>query len=402
MRGMNVPNFMGKSSLRFLVHDCMNMTSLKIHRIVAVGLMIGSMIASGGCSSLGLSLFPTGHFLTKQSEAILACSPRSADIPRELSMGVEPVHYLQPGDVLLIEPVELTSDVRIPADQKVLTDGTIDLGKYGRVVLAGMTIENAESFIEQTIKDTGEEATAINVRLLDPIHRYYVLGEVNSPGSYPLEGHESVLDGILAAGGLTSAAAPCKILLARPTSPESCRVTLQVCYREITQMGDTTTNYQLKPGDRIFVATRSCAEDLMFWQATKTCERCCKCQTACLDPNAVPTFNPMSRVVPTVYRSRPNDSNKDSEEVGTQSVDPSFGELIEGTDASVPLSPSGSVPSTGTLRLPNPQSTGAKPIVAPSTPGRAGEIESGDGELDFNNSKPIQRFEPMWIKPSGG
>ena len=45
--------------------------------------------------------------------------------------------------------------------------------------------------------------------------------------------------------------------MSRPTSPDSCRLVLPICYLEIVQHGDTTTNYQLAPGDRIFVPSRS-------------------------------------------------------------------------------------------------------------------------------------------------
>ncbi len=245
------------------------------------------LLSSLGCSSLGLSLFPTGHYLTDQSEQILKQAPKSAMIPRELNRTVMPVHYLEPGDVLLLEPVKLDSEVRLPADQRVLVDGSIDLGKFGRAVVAGMTLEEAENFVGNTIAGAGEKDAQFNIRLLESVHRFYVLGEVNSPGSYPLTGYETVLDGILAAGGLTSDAATCKILLARPTDNCSCRVTLPVCYREITQMGDATTNFQLQPGDRIFVSSRSFCEELMFWRASQTCAHCSKCQKQCPHPESI-------------------------------------------------------------------------------------------------------------------
>ncbi len=246
-----------------------------------------------GCSSLGISLFPAGHHLTKQAEEVLRRSPNAPALPRELHRTVIPVHYLEPGDTLLIETVKLDSDVRLPADQQVMTDGSIDLGGYGRVVVAGLTLEDAEGLVEQALLDEGEEKTAINIRLLDAMHRFYVLGEVNSPGSYPLTGFESVLDGILAAGGLTSDAAQCKILLARPTPSHASRVTLPICYREIAQMGDTSTNYQLQPGDRIYVASRSFFDELMFWTATDTCDRCCKRQSPSSNPESVNTVTPV-------------------------------------------------------------------------------------------------------------
>ena len=91
---------------------------------------------------------------------------------------------------------------------------------------------------------------------------FYVLGEVNAPGSFPLNGRETVLDAIVAAGGLTDKASRRNIILSRPTHPNGCRVVLPICYREIVQLGDTSTNYQIAPGDRVFVATRTFWEDL--------------------------------------------------------------------------------------------------------------------------------------------
>src|SRR4029453_9400152 len=49
---------------------------------------------------------------------------------------------------------------------------------------------------------------------------YYVLGEVNAPGAFPLRGRETVLDGIVAAGGLNSNASRNNIILSRPTHPD--------------------------------------------------------------------------------------------------------------------------------------------------------------------------------------
>ncbi|WP_153558463.1 polysaccharide biosynthesis/export family protein [Roseimaritima sediminicola] len=256
------------------------------------------LLSSVGCSSLGISLYPTGHLLTPESEAVLEQAPSRAPLPRELDLSVVPVHYLQPGDVLLIEAVEFDENVRLPADQKVMPDGTLDLAGFGRLQVAGMTLEEAEAAIEQRLVAMQASPAQVNVRLLDGIERYYVLGEVQSPGAYPLVGHETVLDGILQAGGLTDLAAPCRILLARPTAPGSCRVVLPICYRQITQLGDTTTNYQLQPGDRIYIASRSCCEEWMFWKAKQSCDRCCGAQQACCAPQAVPQYRPVAVTLP--------------------------------------------------------------------------------------------------------
>lgn len=264
------------------------------------GLILVLLGAVAGCSSTGggFSLFSTGSALSDQAREVLDASPRAAALPRELARTVLPAHFLQPGDIVVVEPVRLDSDVRLPADQRVMADGTVDLGGYGRVIVAGLTLEDAERLVEQRIVDAGGDRTQINVRLIEPQQVYYVLGEVNSPGAFPLVGSETVLDAILAAGGLTSGASPCDMMLVRPTPPPSCRVTLPICYRAITQLGDTTTNYQLQPGDRVFIASRSLCETLAFWRAGHTCDRCQKVQCPCPSAEHVGYQNPIHEFLP--------------------------------------------------------------------------------------------------------
>ena len=239
-----------------------------------------------GCSS-GLSLFPTGHFLLKRTREVASPTPLASALNRELDKSVLPALYIGPGDTLVVESISFDSPIRFPADQLVLADGTIDLGRYGRLVVAGMTLEDIEDAVLNRVEEIeGDEVEPVNVRLIDTQGAvYYVLGEVSAPGSYPLVGRETVLDAILAAGGLTNRASPCNIVLTRPSLPDDCRIVLPVCYRQITQLGDTTTNYQIMPGDRITVATRDMCEDLKFWKAKDACEAC-KCHRQCPCPDA--------------------------------------------------------------------------------------------------------------------
>jgi hypothetical protein len=78
--------------------------------------------------------------------------------------------------------------------------------------------------------------------------------------------------------------------------PDGCRIVLPVCYRQIVQLGDTTTNYQLQPGDRIYVPAMSFWEQLCgdTKEEKKGCSPCNRPQTACPwncnGPAAVPTL----------------------------------------------------------------------------------------------------------------
>jgi polysaccharide export outer membrane protein len=250
---------------------------------VIPSLFVLSLVSLTGCtstSSNALGLPSPQHRLLPQAKAFRDAGP-APDGPRELAKALHPAHVLEPGDALLVTVSDLDSIIRIPADQPILPDGTIDLAKYGRPVVAGLTVPAAEAEILRQIRKVEKDASGITVRMLTRVSKvYYVLGEVNAPGVFPLTGRETALDGILAAGGLNRRASEGKIILSRPTQPEGCRVVLPICYPQIVQLGDTTTNYQLQAGDRIYVSSRSLAEDLFPWTNKPTCA-CATQQVPC-------------------------------------------------------------------------------------------------------------------------
>src|SRR6185312_2295457 len=95
---------------------------------------------------------PTGDYLTKDAKFVRSAVPRSVRAPRELQKMVLPSYMVQPGDQLLVEPINLDSPLRFPADQTALPDGTIDLGRFGRLIVAGKTIEEIEPDVAAAIQ----------------------------------------------------------------------------------------------------------------------------------------------------------------------------------------------------------------------------------------------------------
>ena len=232
-----------------------------------------------GCSTLGLS--SPRYKLTKTAEAFRDAATPPPALNRELAKAPLAEYILEPGDSLLIQPVDYDSPVRIAADQPILPDGTIELGEYGRPVVTGLTPPAVEARVRELVKAKEKKDIAVTVRLVGRQSKvYYVFGEVNSPGSFPLSGRETVLDGLVAAGGITRAAQDGKIILSRPSGPDDCRTVLPVCYPQIVQLGDTTTNYQLRPGDRIYVPSQSTLESI-FGSGKKTTAPCCKPNQPC-------------------------------------------------------------------------------------------------------------------------
>lgn len=234
------------------------------------------ILSAVGCESLGFS--PPSNQLLRETKDIRNSAPNPAPVPRELAKELHQAYVVEPGDTLLVQPADLDAPVRLPPDQTIFPDGTIDLGIYGRPVVAGKTLAEIEPEIKKLInaKEKSKEPIAITVRLIGRNTKvYYVLGEVNAPGMFPITGSETVLDGIMKAGGITKRAAEQDVVLSRPTIPEGCRVVYPVCYTNIVQLGDTTTNYQLQPGDRIYVPGRSMLEGIF----QNRCRRSGPCKT---------------------------------------------------------------------------------------------------------------------------
>jgi protein involved in polysaccharide export with SLBB domain len=260
-----------------------------MHKATARYPAVWLLALAAGCTSTGnrFALFPEGHRLTHAARSVRL--PVPPDVPRELDKGVARPYTVEPGDVLLVQPASLDSPVRLPGDQPILPDGSIQLGRYGRLLVAGKTVEQIEWDVNHLIGGCTPDAGPIAVRLVTRDSKvFYVLGEVNAPGAFPLKGRETVLDAILCAGGLNSNAARRHIILSRPTRPDDCRIVLPVCYNEIVQLGDTTTNYQILAGDRIYVPSRSCWEDLLPWKCC--CEPCRRPQVPCCGSG--PSCNP--------------------------------------------------------------------------------------------------------------
>src|SRR5215470_658881 len=85
----------------------------RIRSSAALGLFF--LIATG-CSTVGesIGLTPPANPLSKTAKAVRDAAPVPAPVPRELAMELLPAHVVEPGDTLLVQPVELDAPVRLP------------------------------------------------------------------------------------------------------------------------------------------------------------------------------------------------------------------------------------------------------------------------------------------------
>jgi polysaccharide biosynthesis/export protein len=137
-------------------------------------------------------------------------------------------------------------------------DGKINLGTYGKVYVTGMTVSQARQAIETQLTEF-LDAPKVSVDIFAYNSKvYYVIGEGAGFGDtvtiHPITGNETVLDALVRVNGLSQFTSR-EIWISRP-APDgvSCDQILPVKWADVVKGGATGTNYQVLPGDRIFLA----------------------------------------------------------------------------------------------------------------------------------------------------
>jgi polysaccharide export outer membrane protein len=146
----------------------------------------------------------------------------------------------------------------IRGEHLVRPDGTVNLGIYGRVRVAGMNQETAKEALEAHLsKFFLKPSISLDVAGFNS-SVYYIIFDGGGAGEQvirlPHTGSETVLDAIGQVSGLPAVASKSRTWVARPKSDDVEDEVLPIDWRAITQRGRSETNYQIYPGDRIYVA----------------------------------------------------------------------------------------------------------------------------------------------------
>lgn len=166
-------------------------------------------------------------------------------------------HVLTNPQVLVTLPAPQNKQF-IAGPHLVRPDGTVGLGIYGGVYVTGLTLQQAKVQVEQHLSqyiyrpEVSLDVLAYNSKV------YYVITDGGGAGEQvyriPATGNETILDAIAGINGLPAVASKGSIWIARPSpnhgSPDQ---VLTVDWNAIAQGAQTGTNYQVLPGDRIYV-----------------------------------------------------------------------------------------------------------------------------------------------------
>ena len=165
---------------------------------------------------------------------------------------------------VLVALVESRALQQIRGEHLVRQDGKITLGIYGSVYVWGLTMEEAKLAIETKLSEfLFEPEVAVDVIGFNS-KVYYLIFDQGTAGQLisrlPITGNETVLDAVsqsttrqATGSGLAAGSDTHRIWVARRSAPgEPCQV-LPVDWNAIIKDGSTATNYQIMPGDRVYV-----------------------------------------------------------------------------------------------------------------------------------------------------
>jgi polysaccharide export outer membrane protein len=161
----------------------------------------------------------------------------------------------EPEVVVTLEDIETAQAVA--GEHLVRPDGRVSLGIYGEVYVAGMSLGEVKQLVERHLSEyVADPKVSVDVLAYNS-KNYYIItdggGRGDSVSRFPVTGNETVLDAISNVQGLSDISSK-RIWIARP-APAGIGVAqiLEVEWEDITALGQTATNYQVLPGDRIYV-----------------------------------------------------------------------------------------------------------------------------------------------------
>ena len=168
-------------------------------------------------------------------------------------------YVVGPDDILKIMVFDEPS---LSGSYRIDTDGSFQYPMLGRVAAGGMRVREIEQLLKTRLEDGYVKRAQIAVDVDQFRSRnVFVVGEVRTPGKYPITGQMSLIEALAAAGSTTSAAGiEVLILHARPTAAGEVVMPADVEQANVRrvsladlQLGRLSENVTLMDGDTVFV-----------------------------------------------------------------------------------------------------------------------------------------------------
>ena len=181
-----------------------------------------------------------------------ACAPAAPRTSPVATVNSEPARYLiGPGDVLQIS---VWHNQELSATAPVRPDGRISTPLVPDVTAAGRTPEDLGHELESRLKKFVADpiVTVIVSNFVGPYDQQIrIVGEATTPKALPYQAHMTVLDAMIAAGGLTPYASGNRTKVVRRVDGRDVETTVRLT--DLLKGGDLSANIELRPGDIIII-----------------------------------------------------------------------------------------------------------------------------------------------------
>jgi polysaccharide biosynthesis/export protein len=214
-----------------------NASALK-STVRSAGLLALMVLGIGGCGFHPVRTTPVGDLVAR-------------------SRGVDPSGFTaQIGDVLT---VRFYFDPELDFDALVRPDGAVSLSLVGDIPAAGHTFQDLSTTITDAYRKYLNQPNATVILRTPAGHRVYVTGEVNFPGVFTMQGNETALSVVSAAGGLTDRGSLKKVILVRRLPGQPVMVTA-LNLRNALDGKDPLQDVKIYLNDVVYVPRTGAAE----------------------------------------------------------------------------------------------------------------------------------------------
>lgn len=181
-----------------------------------------------------------------QSKAVETDPAKLAQPAPSPAVPVEGSYVIGAEDVL---QVQVWGDQRLSGEFLVRPDGRISMTLIGEVMAAGLTPSQLEKSIDDLLREKQIlKNPQVAVQLKQILSKkYFLQGEVNKTGAFPLVVPTTVLEALVNAGGFRDFAKESKIEVIRG------KERFRFNYKDVIKGKHTEQNILLKPGDIIVV-----------------------------------------------------------------------------------------------------------------------------------------------------
>jgi polysaccharide biosynthesis/export protein len=157
-------------------------------------------------------------------------------------------YLLRPGDLLL---VSVWKEADMQGEVLIRPDGGISFALAGQLQAAGHTVDELTKMLETRVRKYIPDAVVtVSVKAING-NRVYVIGKVNRPGDFPLNGPMDVMQALSLAGGATAFADTNGIRVLRRSGDHQTSIAFH--YSDVERGRRLDQNILLQSGDTVVV-----------------------------------------------------------------------------------------------------------------------------------------------------